>query len=105
MIGTRLECAASPVLNTGLFAAMRQQGDVMGIFVGHDHDNDYCVYWKDILLGYGRYTGGNTVYNHLSNGARVIDLKQNSRTFHTHIRLRTGEVIHPIIYPNSFLTK
>lgn len=57
-------------LNTGMFAAMKASGDVMGTFVGHDHDNDYAVMWKDILLAYGRYTGGNTVYNHLPNGAR-----------------------------------
>ncbi len=51
-----------------MFAAMKEAGDVMGMFVGHDHDNDYAVMWKDILLAYGRYTGGNTVYNHLPNG-------------------------------------
>ena len=47
-----------------MFAAMKEAGDVMGVFVGHDHDNDYAVMWKNILLAYGRYTGGNTVYNH-----------------------------------------
>lgn len=45
----------------------------MGMFVGHDHNNDYAVAYKEVLLAYGRYTGGNTVYNDLaSNGARVI---------------------------------
>ena len=55
-----------------MFAAMKEAGDVMGMFVGHDHDNDYAVMWKGILLAYGRFTGGNTEYNHLPNGARII---------------------------------
>lgn len=59
-----------------MFAAMKEAGDVMGMFVGHDHDNDYAVMWKDILLAYGRFTGGNTEYNHLPNGARIIVLDE-----------------------------
>ena len=65
--GTRMEEACAPKLNTGMFTAMKESGDVMGIFVGHDHDNDYAVMWKGILLAYGRFTGGNTEYNHLPN--------------------------------------
>ena len=48
--GTRMEEACAPKLNTGMFTAMKESGDVMGIFVGHDHDNDYAVMWKGILL-------------------------------------------------------
>ena len=42
--------ACAPQLNTGMFAAMKEAGDVMGVFVGHDHDNDYAVMWKNILF-------------------------------------------------------
>ena len=31
--GTRMEEACAPKLNTGMFAAMKESGDVMGIFV------------------------------------------------------------------------
>lgn len=79
--GTRMEEACAPKLNTGMFAAMKESGDVMGIFVGHDHDNDYAVMRKGILLAYGRFTGGNTEYNHLPNGARIIVLDEGARTF------------------------
>lgn len=41
-----------------LFTSVKECGDVMGIFVGHDHDNDYAVAYKEVLLAYGRYTGG-----------------------------------------------
>ena len=40
LYGTRMEKACSAAINTGMFAAMKEAGDVMGTFVGHDHDND-----------------------------------------------------------------
>ncbi len=100
--GTRMEEACSPKLNTGMFAAMKEAGDVMGIFVGHDHDNDYSVMWKGILLSYGRFTGGNTEYNHLPNGARIIVLNEGTRSFNSWIRQADG-VVDRISYPSSFV--
>ncbi|NDV66793.1 metallophosphoesterase family protein [Bacteroides sp. 224] len=103
--GTRMEKVCAPEMNSGMFATMREAGDVMGIFVGHDHDNDYAVMWKDILLAYGRYTGGNTEYNHLPNGARVIELKEGERNFTTWIRQKEGEVMDKYTYPVDFYKK
>lgn len=100
--GTRMEEACAPRINSGMFAAMKEGGDVMGIFVGHDHDNDYAVMWKNILLAYGRYTGGNTVYNHLPNGARVIVLDEGARTFTSWIRQKGG-IVDEISYPSTFV--
>ena len=102
MIGTRMETACSPKLNTGMFAAMKECGDVMGVFVGHDHDNDYSVIWHDVLLAYGRFSGGNTEYNHLPNGARIIVLKERQWRFDTYIRQTTGEVLCRTTYPDSY---
>jgi 3',5'-cyclic AMP phosphodiesterase CpdA len=102
LIGTRGEKACPPTLNSGLFTAMKEMGDVMGTFVGHDHDNDYAVLYKDILLTYGRYSGGNTVYNHLPNGARVIELTEGERGFKTWIRLKDNQIINKIRYPADF---
>ena len=101
LIGTRKEKACAPALNTGLFTAMLEAGDVMATFVGHDHVNDYVVNWYGIMLGYGRYTGGNTVYNDIpgGNGARVIELREGERGFRTWIRLKGGRVINEVSYP------
>lgn len=101
--GTRMEKACAPAINTGMFTAMKEAGDVMGVFVGHDHDNDYSVMWKGIVLAYGRYTGGNTVYNHLPNGARVIVLKEGERTFTSWIRLKGGEIVNKTVFPDSYV--
>lgn len=105
MVGTRMEKVCAPEMNSGLFAAMREMGDVKGVFVGHDHDNDYAVYWNNVLLAYGRYSGGNTVYNHLSNGARVIEWRENGKRFDTWIRLRNDSVIQKVSCPDSFIKK
>lgn len=84
LIGTKEEKVECPRVNTGLFGAMVQMGDVMGAFVGHDHDNDYCGTLHGIRLCYGRVTGYNC-YGKLTRGARVIRMQAGSRSFETWI--------------------
>ena len=105
LIGTRKEKACAPEINTGLFAAMQEAGDVLGIFVGHDHVNDYAVSWKGIMLCYGRYTGGKTVYHDIpgGNGARIIELTEGERQFRSWIRLKGGKVINEFTYPSEWI--
>ncbi|WP_455628549.1 metallophosphoesterase family protein [Parabacteroides chinchillae] len=104
MYGIRKEVVCCSPLNSGLFTAMKQSKDVMGVFVGHDHDDDYAVYWKGILLAYGRFTGGNTEYNHVPNGARVIEMKEGERSFRSWIRTKAG-VEQETTFPNDFVRK
>lgn len=105
LIGIRKEKACAPVVNSGLFTAMLEAKDVMAVFVGHDHVNDYVAKWKGILLGYGRFTGGKTVYHDVpgGNGARVIELTEGERTFTSWIRLKENQVISTIQYPSDFV--
>ncbi len=100
--GTKKEKVCSPDMNSGLFISARETGDVYAMFFGHDHDNDFVGDWYGILLGYGRYSGGNTVYNHLRYGARVITLHEGTRSLDTHIYLRGGEIIESVSYPDDF---
>lgn len=87
--GVRKEDVCSPKINTGLFGAMVQMGDVMGVFVGHDHENDYCGTLHGIRLCYGRVTGYNT-YGKMRRGARVIELREGKRSFDTWIVQEDG---------------
>lgn len=103
LYGTRMEKAYTPNLNSGLFTAFKEMGDVMGVFCGHDHDNDYAVMYYQVLLAHGRFSGGNTEYNHLRSGARVIVLKEGKRELETWIRQRTGEELYRVTYPYSFM--
>ena len=103
LFGIRKERACAPRLNSGLFTAMKEMGDVEGIFVGHDHDDDYAVMWHGVLLAYGRYTGGDTVYNNLPNGARVIELTEGEKGFRSWIRLKDNHIEQEVKFPESFL--
>lgn len=104
LYGIRREKSCPSALNTGMFTAMKQAGDVMGTFVGHDHNNDYAVSWHGILLTYGRYTGGDTVYNDLPNGARVIELTEGERGFRTWIRTAAG-INQETLFPGDYVKK
>lgn len=97
-VGTFGEAVCDPQLNSGLFNAMLECGDVMGVFCGHDHNNDYAINNRGILLAYGRYSGGDTVYNDLPNGGRVIVIKEGSRHFTTWVTLKGGERINYLEY-------
>ena len=95
LVGTRMEKCYCPKHNSGFFSAMKECGDVRAVFVGHDHDNDYCVMWQGIMLAYGRFSGGGTTYGHLSNGARVILLNENG-AMDTWVRLRDGRRLNSL---------
>jgi 3',5'-cyclic AMP phosphodiesterase CpdA len=58
--GERNEGVAAPAFNSGLFAAILERGDVMGVFVGHDHVNDYVGDYFGVRLGYAANTGFGT---------------------------------------------
>ena len=102
LVGQRGEKACSPAINSGMFAAMLEAGDVMGTFVGHDHVNNYVTPWHGILLGYGQFTGGKTTYTDGRRGARVIELTEGKRGFRTWIRMSDGTVKHEVCWPEDF---
>lgn len=71
---------------SGMFATMKEMGDVMETFVGNENDNDYSVMWHNMLFSHGGFIGGNTEYNRLPNEVRVIVLNEGTRTFTSCIR-------------------
>ena len=52
---------------------------------------------------YLELTGGNTEYNHLTPGARIIILKEGRRAFDTYIRQIDGIVVNRSSYPASYV--
>lgn len=101
-IGLKKDKVVCPSFNSGLFALMLQCGDIMGTFVGHDHNNNYIGCYNGIALAYGQYTGPIN-YGVLKPGARVIVLKEGKREFTTWIREKGGKIKYKCHYPNSFL--
>jgi hypothetical protein len=101
-VGWRIERECCPPVNSGLFTAFMECKDVKGIFVGHDHDNDYVAYMQGIALGYGRFSGGNNTYHTLCRGARIFELTEGSAAFDTWTRLETGRFLNRVTVPHSF---
>lgn len=95
-IGEKNEDVCCPAVNSGLYAAMLECGDVMGVFTGHDHDNDYIGSLYGIYLGYGRKTGVGNTYGKLPSGGRVILLTEGQRKFDTWIRTEDGGLTNQV---------
>ncbi|MDD4661461.1 MAG: metallophosphoesterase [Massilibacteroides sp.] len=104
MVGWRIEKESLPPMNSGLFSAFKKCNDVKGVFVGHDHDNDYVTLYQGIALGYGRFSGGNGAYHTLCRGARVIELTRGEESFETWTRLETGRYLNRITVPQTFIS-
>lgn len=105
VFGNKTEKECPGIINTGMFGAMVEAGDVMGTFTGHDHDNDYIGYLNGICLAYGRFSGSKTTYTSLGYGARVIELTNNERVFDTWIHTSDNSILYKVKYPDSFITK
>lgn len=57
IVGERNEPECPAQINGGMFAAVLDRGDVLGIYVGHDHTNTYEGSWFGVRLGYGGSIG------------------------------------------------
>lgn len=99
--GIRGEYGGHPKVNSGMFAAMLESGNMTGVFCGHDHDSDYIVDYHGIALVYGRFSGDDTVYNHLAHGTRVIVFKEGEMGFRTYIHEDDGRIQHKSIFVNG----
>lgn len=99
MLGEKNEGSGASKINSGLFASFIEMGDVMGAFVGHDHDNDFIGTHYQIALAYGRVTGTDA-YGDLERGMRVIELKENERSFDAWVRTpsKKGDIFY---YPSG----
>lgn len=116
--GVKQEDVCSPDINSGMYNAFLESGDVMGMFVGHDHDNNYAGCLRGICMVYGQATGRET-YGTIGKGYRVIELYEGQRKFDTWVRIiynadRDKDLWEPtrssekglfVTYPDSFVEK
>jgi 3',5'-cyclic AMP phosphodiesterase CpdA len=88
-VGERNEEECIPSVNSGLFDELVKTGDVRGVFVGHDHVNDYVGKLQGITLGYSRSIGFGTYGKEgFSRGGRVFLIKESTLDqFETWMRL------------------
>jgi hypothetical protein len=99
VLGERHEPEAMSQVNGGLFSAVRERGDIMGIFCGHDHMNNYAGKFHGVMLGYNGITGfrgyphmpPTDVSNERIRSARVLTISASApKEFKTWIRFKDG---------------
>lgn len=72
-----LEPPSIPNENTGEFDAISEKGDVMAVFVGHDHKNSFVSRYENVDLGFTQSSGFNAYGNRTKRGVRIIELDEN----------------------------
>ena len=94
LVGNNGEEPCPSRVNSGLFGLFLERGDVQAVVTGHDHDCDYVLRGETpIYFIYGRYSGCDTVYNHLGlSGCRVFRFEKGKPGFRTWVRLLGGEI-------------
>ena len=104
-IGIAGEGGGSKTLNTGMYSAFLESGDIFATFAGHNHNNDYAVGYNGIALVYGRATLSKTSYSDLRRGSRVIVLKEGCREFESWIYEPGGDLTYPMSFEKGEVIK
>ncbi|MBR0029991.1 MAG: metallophosphoesterase family protein [Bacteroidales bacterium] len=98
--GNKEEKPCPSEVNSGLYGQFLEMGDVFAVVNGHEHDCDFVLDYGPVRLMYGRYSGGETVYNHLGaegrseekvSGVRIFEFRRGVPGFTTWVRLYGGE--------------
>ena len=81
---------------------MRHRGNVVALFVGHDHPNDFSVDYHGLYMAYGRKSGyggygiprwvgwRGEVRRRIRKGARVLKVHEHPFHFDTYISREDG---------------
>ena len=80
-----LESPAAPDENTGELDALTEKGDVLGVYVGHDHINSFSLLHRGIQIGYTQGCGFHTYGPGSKRGVRIFTLSEaDLSSFETH---------------------
>jgi len=73
------ESPAAPYKNIGQVDAFLEKGEVLGLYVGHDHINSFVANYKGIDLGYSPGSGFNVYGPGYNRGVRVFNIEENGK--------------------------
>lgn len=74
-----------PDVDTGEFEALHEKGDVIALYVGHDHNNSFVGTHEGMDLGYTQGCGFNVYGPGPDRGVRVFELsEEHPSTYKTH---------------------
>ena len=74
-----LESPAAPYTNSGEIDAFLEKGEMLGLYVGHDHNNSFVVNYKGIDLGYSQGAGFNVYGPGLNRGVRIFEIDESGK--------------------------
>ena len=76
---------ASIKFDDGFLSALKEKGDVLGLYFGHDHNNSFVINYGGIDLGYTQGCGFNTYGPGMKRGVRILDIDEdNPRSYLTY---------------------
>ena len=87
VMGNKQENACCPKYNSGFFDKVLELNSTDGIFVGHDHINDYIIKYSGVYLSYGIHSTNRIYYDENLLGGRTI-------TIHNDHSLSFGTILH-----------
>ena len=75
--GVKDDPVSAPEINSGLFWALYERGDVKTIINGHDHINTFQGTYMGVTMAYAGSIGGVEYNNDDLRGARIIEIDQD----------------------------
>lgn len=70
------ESPAAPYENSGEIDAFLEKGEMLGLYVGHDHINSFVAKYKGIDLGYTQGAGFNVYGPGYNRGVRIFNIEE-----------------------------
>ena len=86
------ETPAVPEINHGEFDLLKKHGDILGLFVGHDHINSFVRNLEGVDLGYTQGAGFNTYGPAEKRGVRIFELDENDLKSYKTYTVTAGEL-------------
>lgn len=86
------ETPAVPEINTGEFDLVKKHGDILGLFVGHDHNNSFVRKLDGVDLGYTQGAGFNTYGPGKDRGVRIFVLDESDLRSYKTYTVTIGEL-------------
>ncbi len=84
-IGVSGEGVSCPPVNNGFFDVCKELGSTKNMFVGHDHINNFQIYYEGIRLNYMLKTGYGAYYADGLVGGTVVSIGSDGAAFAEHI--------------------
>lgn len=98
--GEKRETVCASEINSGMFAAVTERGDIKAIVNGHDHINTYMVEYAGVKLCYCS-TISDSVYNHPDiHGGRVFVIREDDPSdVQTYMSYVNDTYVEPVSVP------